>query len=193
MSNCLIMILHLHIMCNQQWCFQHNTNFISSSSFSYGGKRFWAMEDLRYHQFMKAAATSKTTIKPQSLAPTESAAKYHFLRVHLQVIEWKTLMSVQLNPLDWGWKLSNGNYDPVMTDLSAAPDNILRFIRCNCNSSKKNPCSTNTCSCRKHGLPCVSACGDCNGVDCENCENEIDMDDDSDEEEDRNIFDVLDE
>ena len=141
---------------------------------------------------MKAVATSKTTIKPQSLAPTESATKYHSMRVHLQVTEWKTLMSVELNPLDWGWKLSNGHYCPIMTDLNVAPDNILRFIRCNCNISKKRPCSTNTCSCKKHGLVCVSACANCNGIDCENCENEVDMDDFSDEEEDRNIFDVFD-
>ena len=52
---------------------------------------------LRYHQFMKAAATSKATIKPQSLAPTESVTKYHSMPVHLQVTEWKTLMSVELN------------------------------------------------------------------------------------------------
>ena len=114
------------------------------------------------------------------------------MRVHLQVIEWKTLMSVELNPLDWGWKLSNGHYCLIMTDLNAAPDNILRFIQCNCNVSKKRPYSTNTCSCKNHSLVCVSACGNCNGMDCENCGNEVDMDDFSDKEEDRNIFDVFD-
>ena len=35
----------------------------------------------------------------------------------------------------------------------------------------------------------VSACGNCNGIDCENCENEVEMDDFNDKEEDRNIFD----
>ena len=44
-----------------------------------------------------------------------------------------------------------------MTDLNPAPDNILRFIRCNCNSLKKNPCSNNVCSCKKYGLVCISA------------------------------------
>ena len=78
------------------------------------------------------------------------------------------------------------------TRLVCRPDNILRFIRCSCNISKKRPCSNNTCSCKKHGLVCVSACGNCNGIDCENYENEVDMDDFSDEEEDRNIFDVFD-
>lgn len=159
-------------------------------SFSYGGKKFRSLEDLRYQHFMKAAATSKTTIKPQTFPPTENAVNYHFLRIHLQVIEWKTLMNIQLNPLEWGWKSSNGTYDPVMTDLNAAPDNILRLIRCNC-KSKKNPCSTSACSCRKHGLLCVSACGNCSGVECENSEKRIDFSDDTDIDEDRNIFDLF--
>ena len=79
-----------------------------------------------------------------------------------------------------------------MTDLNAAPDNILCFIWRNWSISKKRPCSTNTCSCKKHGIVCVSACGNCNGIVCENCENEVDMENFSDEEEDRNIFDVCD-
>ena len=90
-------------------------------SFSYGEIKFQSLEDFRYHQFMQAVATLKITIKPQSLAPTVSANKYHSMRVHFQVIEWKTLMSVELNPLDWGWKLSNGHYCPIMTDLNAHP------------------------------------------------------------------------
>ena len=45
------------------------------------------MEDFHYHHFMKAAATSKITIKLQSLSPTENAIKYHFVRIHLQVTE----------------------------------------------------------------------------------------------------------
>ena len=97
-------------------------------SFSYGGRKFHSMEDLQYHQFMKVVVTSKTTIKPQSLAPTESATKFHSMRVHTQVIKWKTLMNVKLNPLDWRWKLSNGHYCPIMMDLNRALDNILRFI-----------------------------------------------------------------
>ena len=44
------------------------------------------MEDLRYHQFMKVAAAWKTTINPQSLAPTEISTKYHSMRFHLPVL-----------------------------------------------------------------------------------------------------------
>ncbi|CAF2743939.1 unnamed protein product [Lepeophtheirus salmonis] len=120
------------------------------------------MEDLRCHQFRKTAATSKTTIKPQSLAPTKNAA-----------------MSLFANP-------SPAYHDRFMT----APDNILHLIGCNCNVSKISLCSTNVCSCS------VSAFGNCIGVECENCDHEeVSSDKDSvgsDEEADRNIFDIFD-
>ena len=58
-------------------------------SFSYGGRKFRSLEDLQYHQFMTATAAWKTTINPQSLAPTESATKYHLMRFHLPVLNGK--------------------------------------------------------------------------------------------------------
>ena len=86
----------------------------------------------------KSCSDIKKKIKPQSLAPTKNAAKYHFLRIHLQVIEWKTLMGVELN---------------------------------------------------------LSACGNCNGVECEtSVEQDVSPDEDSvqSDEEQRNIFDIFD-
>lgn len=133
---------------------------------------------------MRFAATSTTSIKPQSLPPTERAAYFHSLRVHLQVIEWKSLMSVTLPAEDWGWKLQHGMYEPVMTDLAPAPEKILKFVRCNCKSMGKNVCGTNACTCRRTGLQCISACGHCYG---KNCKNANDMDGDATSEE-LNIF-----
>ena len=54
---------------------------------------------------MEITAKSKTAIKPQSLPPTERATLYHSLRVHVQVIQWKTLMTTNAAPLEWGWKV----------------------------------------------------------------------------------------
>jgi len=82
-------------------------------------------------------------------------------------------MNTQLDPVAWGWQLLNGTYEPTMTDLNPAPDNIVRFIRCNCDSSKKSPCSKNVCSCKRHGLVCVSACGDCHSVKFKNCDGKV--------------------
>ena len=70
-----------------------------------------------------------------------------------------------LDPKQWGWKLEGSVFTPILTDLHAAPDSLLKFVRCKCKLLYKNSCSTNICSCRKNGLKCVTACGDCHG-DC---------------------------
>ena len=134
---------------------------------------------------MRLVATSKTVIKPQNLPPSERAAYFHSLRVHLQVIEWKSLMNIALHPIEWGWTLRGNNYEPIMTDLDPAPENILKLVRCNCKSIK-NLCGTNACTCRRTGISCISACGQCNGKDCNNTmRQEID---ESVEETELNIF-----
>lgn len=140
---------------------------------------------------MEMTATSNTVIKPQSLPPSESAAYYHSLRVHLQVIQWKSLMTSTIMPTDWGWKLVNNCYEPIKTDLEPAPENILKFIRCNCKVSTKNPCGTKVCSCKKNGLKCVVACGNCHGQQCNNSESIIYDDDNESDYDDANIFDIL--
>ncbi len=60
-----------------------------------------------------------------------------------------------------------------MTDFDPAPEGLLKFIRCKCKLSSRNPCSSNICSCHKHGLKCATACGDCHGKDCQNTELEL--------------------
>lgn len=52
-------------------------------------------------------SSGKASLDPQKLPPTERAAHYHSLWVHLQVIVWKELSSIILNPKEWGWKLKD--------------------------------------------------------------------------------------
>ena len=108
-------------------------------------------------------------LQPEKLPPTERAAFYHCLRVHLQILTWETLGDVLLNPLEWGWKLDTSSLCPVMTDIEVAPSDILKFIRCKCKSETRR-CESALCSCRRHGLKCVSSCGGCRGQSCANSE-----------------------
>ena len=79
--------------------------------------------------------------------------------------------------------MKNGAYIPIMTDAPPAPDDILNVTRCNCKISSKNPCGSNSkCSCRANVLLCVPACGDCRGVDCSNCGDFIEEEDDTENE-----------
>ena len=74
---------------------------------------------------MNQLATSSLRPRPERLPPYERAAHFHACRVHLQVVQWKTLMRDCIDPQDWGWKLVDGQLIPVATDLEAAPEGIL--------------------------------------------------------------------
>lgn len=78
-----------------------------------------------------------------------------------------------LNPCEWGWKVANGNLVPVMCTMDAASSKLLNIIRCNC----KTNCDTKRCTCRKNGLECSVACGECKGTGCTNSSKTVDMDD----------------
>lgn len=56
----------------------------------FGGKQEDSLNHLRYAKFLEMVSIGKV-IDPQKLPPTERAAYFHSLRVHLQVILWKEL------------------------------------------------------------------------------------------------------
>ena len=68
----------------------------------------------------------------------------------------------------WGWQRGRSELEPIKTDLDVAPDNVLKFIRCKYKSQHSNQCGTNVCTCFKHGIRCVEACGGRQRVACKN-------------------------
>jgi hypothetical protein len=129
----------------------------------YGGTVDEGLDSLRYRQFSEKAAKSTSLVEPQTIPPTSSAAKYHSLRVYYQMMEWKGQNS-DMKPEEWGWHIVEGKYMPIQTDQPAAPSHLLDVICCNC----KTDCSSRKCTCRKLGLHCSIACGECHGTSCEN-------------------------
>ena len=73
-----------------------------------------------------------------------------------------------LDPTAWGWKLHDGCLLPIASNKEIAPPDLLKVIRYKCKASSKNQCRTNICTCKKHGLKCMSACSGCQGEDCNN-------------------------
>ena len=131
----------------------------------FDGKPGDTLNKLRYSTYCKLAAQSLSRPQPEKLPPTDRASYFHILRTHLQAVRWKNLNDCDLDPTGWGWKLTGEHYEPIMTDLPAAPDDLLNIIRCRC----KTNCVTLLCSCRKNSLTCVPACSNCHG-DCTNAE-----------------------
>ena len=117
---------------------------------------------------MNFIATGKSRLNPERLPPTERAAHFHILRVHLQVVQWHTFMATELSPLQWGWNLVDGKYMPIPTDMLPAPEDMMSVLSCKCKTTTKSPCGTLLCSCRRNGMPCMAACKHCSGEECEN-------------------------
>lgn len=109
--------------------------------------------------------------------------------------DWRILQEASLDPENWGWTIRNGEYFPVYSKEPVAPEELLKFVRCKCKLETKKPCSSN-CSCRKNGLHCVVACGNCRGEGCTNEAPKLENDDEKDNDDmteayERNIFDVI--
>ena len=119
--------------------------------------------------------STRKSIEPASLTPTERAAFYHGLRTYHQTQVWLKLSDSDCEPSKWGWKLAEDNhYVPVMTDLDPAPEFLMKIIRCSC----KKGCG-GRCSCRKAGLNCGPACKACHGLTCANVNTVCDSGDES--------------
>ena len=143
----------------------------------FGGQPSDGLDTLRYKRYFEKLATKSSQIQPQNLSPTSAAARYHSLRVYLQVKQWQEENAEMLLE-DWGWKVSGQQVLPVTTDLPPAPQSLQQLIRCNCSSD----CSTLRCACRKNNMQCSPACGQCKGSSCTNCSKPLDYDsEDSDE------------
>ena len=100
---------------------------------------------------------------------------------------WRQLRDDDIDLLSWRWKISNGKYSPIMTDIEAGPSNILKVIRCGC----KGSCNSR-CSCRKAGLKCAFSYKECHGVTCSKVIEDLDLIQREDDGLERNIFDIFD-
>jgi len=120
-------------------------------------------------------------VLPEKMPPTERAAFYHSLRVHLQVMQWTALNTSITEAIDWARKI----LVPFPTDLEPAPVDLLKVIRCNCKRTSANQYvpSMCMCTCRKNGLHCISAHGGCHAEFCGNVQPDVDgADSDTDAE-----------
>lgn len=129
----------------------------------FGGKSNDSLAELRYQTFSKKVVGASSFVSPERLPPTASATKQHSRRVYYQVMVWME-KDEGMDALQWGWRLQDNRFTPVMSSMNAAPDSLLKVIHCNCSKS----CKTFQCSCRRNGLTCTSACGQCQVIRCDN-------------------------
>ena len=108
-------------------------------------------------------------LRPESYPPTVGSTRQHSLRAYLQLQDWLVLKSMSREATLYGWYVTSAyKFEPVLTLEPVAPENLLKFVSCNCFGN----CSTKRCVCRKNNVKCISACGNCRGNQCNNMENE---------------------
>jgi hypothetical protein len=129
---------------------------------AYGGNDDDRLDKMCFSVYSKMVSSSVGNLMPQKLPPTERAAYYHVQHCHHQAVTWKHLSTNIIDPLKWGWKIVDSQYEPIMTDLQSAPEDMLKVVKCKCKGSGKSA----SCTCRKNGIKCLSACQYCRGVLC---------------------------
>ena len=74
-----------------------------------------------------------------------------------------------LNPTEHGYIREESSKSllpkPIDEDVSLAPQEILKLIRCSCDS--ETPCKSGICGCVRGRLPCTVFC-QCHAEDCHN-------------------------
>ena len=89
--------------------------------------------------------------------------------------------------------MQDGMLLPIKTDIKPASKWLLNFFHCKCKLTSRNQCGTQSCSCRKNGLKCVTACNGCHGEECNNKSDDVEQNEtESDNDFERNIFDMFD-
>ena len=132
-------------------CNLYDTTTVSSS-----------IGDVRWKLFTKKQAEG------ENLPPTKGSLEQSMLRSHYISLIWRsaTIPSPNLpNIADYGWKVSDGIYVPIMTNMPPAPEAVIQLIKCMCTATK----CTRYCSCRRNNLACTEICK-CN-ADEKNCDN----------------------
>lgn len=137
----------------------------------YGCTTSLSLNAARVTKFLLKVATSTQYVSPEKLPPTNEAAAFHSHRTYHQVQRW---LGNDIASDVWGWKTTPAGLVPIRMTQPAAPEQLLKVIRCNCGGQ----CDKKTCTCRKNGLQCTPACGQCRGITCTNVQQVENQDDD---------------
>ena len=78
-----------------------------------------------------------------------------------QVNVWRKLSSCDIDSFRLAWEVKEGKYVATLTDIAAAPQDVMKLIRC----GHKVSCGR-AYSCIKAGLKCTYLCKQCNGATC---------------------------
>ena len=120
-----------------------------------------------------------------SLPPTSEAFAPNVARAHLQVAIWRHALDAEppeMAPTDHGWERGTMNSLAPVTvpeGVLLAPVELLKLIKCTCESGL--PCKSSRCSCSSSSMACTVFCSCQGGNDCYNAFTMQQLEDSDDE------------
>ena len=93
----------------------------------------------------------------ENIPPTKAALEQHVKRAAYQggIIWGQAMVCSQeiVNPTEWGWKLNDGVYSPIWTELPDAAKVCQELIHCSCKKACRG-----LCKCYKANMRCTALC-----------------------------------
>ena len=114
------------------------------------------LNDACVARLLQRVATSTQYVYPEKLHHTSVTAALHSHQTYHQVQAW---YGRYIPAGEWGWGQSLTSLVPIILNQAAAPQTLLKVIRCNCTGQ----CDRKSCTCRKHDLKCAPASVHCKG------------------------------
>ena len=109
-------VLHLKEQANVFSCHSAVSDVVTAGEKAlvslFRGKPGVGLNALRYQRYFEKLASETSHIEPQNLLPAAAAARFHSLRVYLQVKQWQG-EGAGMSMEDWGWKVTNDQVFPV--------------------------------------------------------------------------------
>ncbi len=124
----------------------------------YGDQTSTCVDECRYQLFKSGKCSD------DALPPDSDSLRQHIERANFQALAWNRclLARLQLPPAAGnGWKLTDGQLEIVWKTRPSAPESLLEYVNCKCQTG----CKTKRCSCLKSGLQCTDLCR------CKDCHN----------------------
>ena len=117
-----------------------------------GKQRMWSL---------KVTKTIGGAPKLESLPPTTEAFEMNVARAHFQVATWRHTGDPDpplLNPEMHGWCREGTSLTPIALppNVSQAPDQLLKLIKCTCESAQT--CKSKQCGCNTADMACTDFC-----------------------------------
>ena len=139
-----------HIDSDFSYVISEATSFLAAC---YGSKERDNMTAVRFVIWSQKMGNKKLTAAPQlkSLPPTTAAFTEHVHRAPLQAAVWHAALEADPPAFQHthGWTTDQTSNTlvpiPLPPNVTSAPDEVLKMIRCGCRSVP--PCATAKCSC----------------------------------------------